>query len=158
YGIDVAELSADEAAARIRARAGVAVALAAALGDWAFCRGQKDRAGGLALYALAQSADPDPWRRQGREARKQKDGHALAALAASPELLRKPPTSLLFLARALEARGNVKAQVKLLRQAQWQYAGDFWINFALASALHKSGPAYRDEANSFFRAALAVRP
>src|SRR5262249_23163896 len=35
YGIDVAGLPADEAAARIRARDGVAVALAAALDDWA---------------------------------------------------------------------------------------------------------------------------
>jgi tetratricopeptide (TPR) repeat protein len=158
YGIDVAGLTADEAAARILARAGVAVALAAALDDWAFNRSKKDEAGGLALTALAQSADRDPWRRQVREARKQKDGKALAALAASPELLRQPPTSLDFLATALGARGNVKARVEVLRQAQRQYLGDFWINLELAHTLRELGPSYHAEAVSFLRAALAVRP
>src|SRR5207248_3561203 len=64
YGIDVVGLPVEDASARIRARAGVAVALAAALDDWAIYRRQKDKAGGLALKALAQATDPDPWRRQ----------------------------------------------------------------------------------------------
>ena len=46
----------------------------------------------------------------------------------------------------------------MLRQAQRQYPGDFWINYILASALRQSGPLYRDEAISFYRAAIAVRP
>jgi serine/threonine-protein kinase len=162
YGIDVAGISADEAAARIRQRTRVATALVAALDDWALSQAnagtQKDRAGVQGLTALAQLADPDPWRRQVRQARKQKDGKALAALAASPELLRQPPTSLLLLAAALRASGDVEAAIEVRRQAQRQYPGDFWINFQLAATFLDLGSAYRDEAVAFFRAALAVRP
>ncbi len=162
YGIDVAGLPADEAATRIRERAGVADALTAALDEWAFCRafsGRKPvRAGGLALTALAQSADPDQWRRQVRQAVNQKDTKALAALAASPELLRQPPTGILLLARAMQVRGNVEGEIEVRRKAQRQYPGDFWINFELAYTLSGLGHSHRDEAVSFLRAALAVRP
>jgi superkiller protein 3 len=158
YGMNFVGLPADEAGARLRARAGVAVALVAALDDWAYVRSQKDKSGGLALTALAQEADPDPWRRQVRQAVLQKDTKALAALAASPGLLRQPPTSLLVLARAMRAGNLADAQIEVLRQAQRQYPGDFWINFKLAMVLGKTGSPYRDEAISFYRAALAVRP
>ena len=158
YGIDVARLPANEAAARIRGRPGVAIALAAALDDWAFSRSRKDKAGSLALTAVAQSADSDPWRRQVRETHKQNDDKALAALIASPELLRQPPTTLEFLARTIGALGNVEREIELLRPAQRQYPGDFWINLQLASALGRLAPLYRDEAVSFNRAALAARP
>jgi serine/threonine protein kinase/Flp pilus assembly protein TadD len=158
YGIDVVQLPVDEAAACIRARSGVTTALAAALDFWAIVRGKEDKAGPLTLTALAQAIDPDPWRRQVREAVKQKDTKALAALAASPELLRQPPTSLLVLARALHAGGLAEGEIELLRKAQRQYPGDYWINRSLASALYSMGPPYRDEFISFARAALAVRP
>jgi eukaryotic-like serine/threonine-protein kinase len=158
YGIDVARLSANEAAARIRGRPGVAKALAAALDDWAFSRSRKDKAGSLALTAVAQSADPDPWRRQVREAVKKKDGKALEALAASPELLRQSPASLIMLARALRVHNLVETRIEVLRKAQRQYPGDFWINLELASTLGPLGPSHMDDAVSFGRAALAVRP
>ena len=64
-GLDVAALSAEEAAKRIRARPPeVATALATAVDDWAAVRRdrRKDRAGAAALSALAGAADPDPWR------------------------------------------------------------------------------------------------
>jgi superkiller protein 3 len=158
YGIDVGKLPAEEAAARIRGRPGLAIALAVALDDWARIRSRKDKAGGQTLTALAQSADPDPWRRQMREACEQKDGKALAALAASPDLLRQPPTSLVLLAAALRVRGDVKGAIRVLRPAQRQYPGDFWINLQLAGALGRLAPAHRDEEVSFSRAALAARP
>src|SRR5829696_290905 len=91
YGIDVPHLPAEEVAARIRARTGVAVALATALDTWAFNR--TDRAGSSVLTAAARAADPDPWRRQVREAIEHKDVKALTALAAAPELSRQPPPS-----------------------------------------------------------------
>jgi serine/threonine protein kinase/Tfp pilus assembly protein PilF len=154
YGIDVERLPADEAGARIRGRPGVATALTAALDDWAYCRSSTGKTGSLALTAVAQSADPDAWRRQVREAHKQKDDKALAALAASPELLRQPPITLLFLASAIGLKGDIE----LLRQAQRQYPGDFWINVQLAIALRRLVPPYRNESVSFMRAALAARP
>jgi tetratricopeptide (TPR) repeat protein/serine/threonine protein kinase len=162
FGINVAGLPADEAAARIRERAGVAVALAAALDDWtilrAFSGRRKEKVDSLALAALAQAADPNPWRRQLREAVQQKDTKALAALAASPESLHQPPTSLLTLARAMRAWGDLDSATQVWRRAQRQYPGDFWINFDLANTLDKRGPAHRDEVVAFRRAALAVRP
>jgi serine/threonine protein kinase/Tfp pilus assembly protein PilF len=158
YGIDVLGLPVEEAAARIRARVGVAVPLAAALDDWANARDAKDKAGRLALAALAQAADPDPWRWQVREAVKKKDTKALVALAASSEILRQPPTSLLVLVRALSAGDLAEAVIAVLRDAQRQFPGDFWINYVLGANLRKMGPPYRDEAVSFSRAALAVRP
>jgi len=158
HGIDVAGLPVEEAAARVRARPAVALALVAALDDWALFRSQNDKAGGEALTEVAQATDSDPWRRQVREARKLKDTKALAALAASPQLLRQPPTSLLVLAKALRARGLMKAEIEVLRQAQRQHPGDFWINFDLGWALDHPGPHSRDEAISFYRAALAARP
>jgi eukaryotic-like serine/threonine-protein kinase len=158
YGIDVANLPADEAAARIRARSGVAIALLAALDDWAFVRLSKDKAHNLPLLAVIQAADGDHWRRDVREALKRKDGKALTALSASPRLLHQPPTSLLLLARALRDYGPKDAEIAVLRQAQREHPGDFWINLQLAWALTETKPPRVDEAVSFYRAALAVRP
>jgi serine/threonine protein kinase/tetratricopeptide (TPR) repeat protein len=158
YGIDIAGLSAEEAAARIRARANVASVLVAAIEDWADARYQHDRAGGRALFAVAVAAEQDPWRRQVREAVKRKDTHALVALAASPELLRQPPTSVVALARAMSAIDLEPAKIEMLRRAQRQYPGDFWINEDLARALVVRGAPNWDEVVSFRRAALAVRP
>ena len=64
-GLDVAALSAEEAAKRIRARPPeVVTALAASVDDWAAIRRdrKKNRAGAAALSALAGAADPDTWR------------------------------------------------------------------------------------------------
>ncbi|HEX5103446.1 MAG TPA: serine/threonine-protein kinase, partial [Pirellulaceae bacterium] len=156
YGIDVASLPAVEVAARIRARPAVAVALAIALDDWANSRTPNDEAGARKLTALAQAADPDPWRRQVRQAAQQNDTKALAGLAASPELVRQPPTSLLILTSALRRVRLWNLYTQVLRQAQRQYPGDFWINFYLGVALN--GPTTRGEGIGFYRAALAVRP
>ncbi|MBC7854791.1 MAG: tetratricopeptide repeat protein [Pirellulaceae bacterium] len=158
YRIDVAGLPVEEAAARIRARTHVAAVLVAALDDWAYVQTQEDRASGLALRAVAQAAEPDPWRRQVREAFARKDNQALAALAASPELFRQPPTSVITLDRLLRAVGLEPARIDVLRRAQRQYPGDYHINANLADALGEMGVAFRDEVVSFRRAALAVRP
>ncbi|HZL90049.1 MAG TPA: tetratricopeptide repeat protein [Pirellulaceae bacterium] len=158
YGIDVTGLPVEEAAARIRARPAVADELVAALDYWSDLRRQKDTTSGMALRDVAKAAESNPRRRQVREAEKQEDKKALASLAASPDALRQPPTSLLMLTLTLRYHGLVEAQIDLLRRAQRQYPGDFWINYELAVALHAMGPSYRDEAISFFRAAVAARP
>ncbi|AGA28248.1 serine/threonine-protein kinase [Singulisphaera acidiphila] len=157
YGIDVAGLSADKAA-RIRVRPRVAVAMGVALDDWAGVRGNIDPAGREGLTALAQTVDPDPWRNRVREARGRKDGNALGELAAAPELSRQPPTSLSVLAGALRQAGLADAQVGTLRLAQRQHLGDFWVNYNLAIALSKLGPAHRDASVAFATAAVALRP
>jgi tetratricopeptide (TPR) repeat protein len=156
YGIDILGLPVEEAASRIRARPGVAVALIVALYDWAGIHNTQNRAGGVALRGVAQAADPDPWRRQVRQAVEQKDNQALAALVDSPEFLHQPPASMLIFATFLRSRGL--AEVEVLRRAQRQYPGDFWINYKLALSLKDMGPSHRAETVSFWRAALAVRP
>jgi tetratricopeptide (TPR) repeat protein len=159
YGIDVTGLPAEEAAGRIRAWPGIAMALVAALDEWAIARRHIDKAGGEALTAVAEAAESDPWRRRVREAAKQEDKKALASLAVSPDLLRQPPTSLLMLAGTLrQLHGLREAPIDLLRRAQRQYPGDFFINYELAVALKHMGRPYRDEAISFYRAAVAARP
>ena len=158
YGIDVMRLPVEEPAARIRARAGVAVPLIVALDDWAAACSAKDQSHRLALKALARAADPDPWRRQVRQAVQQKDSQALAVLATSPQLVRQPPASIMVLANELPAHGLSQTHTEVLRRAQQQYPGNFWINYGLGVALYKIGPPDRDEAISFFRAALAIRP
>jgi tetratricopeptide (TPR) repeat protein len=156
YGVDVARMPPDAIVSFIRARPGVADAIAVALDDWAFVRGHIDSAGGRALLELAQASDLDPWRQQVRLAVKQGDANALAALAASMELRRQPPTSLALLARAL--RSVQQADPEALRRMQRQYPGDFWINYQLSGALSALGPSSDEEAISFLRAALAIRP
>jgi tetratricopeptide (TPR) repeat protein len=158
YGIDVLSLPVEEAAARIRERPGVALALVDALDEWSSVRRRKDAAGSTALTAVAAAADSDPWRWQVREAAKQKDGITLAALADSPDLLRQPPNGLLMLAGTLHLRGRKVTQIDVLRRAQRQYPGDFFVNYELATVLADMGPTYRDEAISFYRAAVAARP
>jgi serine/threonine protein kinase/tetratricopeptide (TPR) repeat protein len=158
YGIDVAALSEEAAAARIRARTGVVVVLVTAMDEWSHARNPVDNAGRRALTALAQAADPDPWRRRLRQVARQEDTDALVALAAGKEFLSQPPTSLLLLVRVLRNRGLSEPEIKVLRRAQREYPGDFWINFNLGTVLSNMGPSYHDEAISFLRAALAVRP
>jgi eukaryotic-like serine/threonine-protein kinase len=158
YGIDVPGLPVEEAVARIRSRPSIADTLVAAVDDWAFVRGEIDRAGGSALRAVARAADADPWRQQVRDAAMRKDTRKLTDLAASRDLLRQPPTSLLRLSKNLRALGLTEAEIKVLRQAQLQYPGDFWINYNLAWNLANLAPPSRDEAIAFYRAALAVRP
>ena len=144
FGIDVLGLPAAEAAARLRSRNGVTVALVAALDDWAIYRGgARDKSQGLALLAVAQAAERDPWRRRLRQSLLQNDSKAIVDLATSPELARQPRDSLYLLATALRSRGLVETEIEVLRQAQRQYPGDFMINLRLAAALQDSGSSHR---------------
>jgi tetratricopeptide (TPR) repeat protein len=170
HGIDVERLPVAEAAKRIRSRPGVAVALAAALDNWAFCRRNKydpqgARAltrvaleGARALTRVAQAADPDPWRRRMRTALVPKDRKALQALAATEEVLRQPAETLLMLAMGLRTGGQSDPGLEVLRKAQREHPGDFWLNFNLAISLQHTKPPRYDEAIAFYRAALAARP
>ena len=70
YGVDVAALGPAEAGERIRATS-VAVALAAALDDWALvCKETRNKGDATwkDLLAAARAADPDDWRNQVRDA------------------------------------------------------------------------------------------
>jgi tetratricopeptide (TPR) repeat protein len=179
YGIDMAALSAAEAAERIRARS-IRLALARGLDLWFRARlgaEQQSRARKLfnwqqlvevsnakKVMEVAKAADPDPWRNQLREALMTGDFKALEALAASADVSKVPPGNLCRLAYALYEAGDDRAEgakqaVALLRKAQWQYPGDFWINHALGDfyGFALRPPEY-DGALRFYTAALALRP
>ena len=85
-GIDLAGLPPAEAGAKIKARPpSVALALAAALDDWAAIRrgSGETPAGAAQLSEAARVADPDPWRNDLRTALDQSDKAArLAGLQA----------------------------------------------------------------------------
>src|SRR5262249_2785205 len=75
-----------------------------------------------------------------------------------PEVLAQPPATVILLSAFLIAHDAVPAAVDLLREAQQRHPGDFWINVELSISLSKMKPPRDDEALSFDRAALAIRP
>jgi serine/threonine-protein kinase len=162
-GLDVAELSVEDAAKKIRARPPeVATALAVAVDDWAAIRRdrRKNRAGAASLSALARAADPDAWRNGLRDALDTSD--KAARLAALRELARSAPydtlgpVSMDLLGHALSAAGDPAAAETVLRRAQQRYADDVWINYDLAETLEKL--ARREEAIRYYTAARSLRP
>jgi serine/threonine-protein kinase len=161
-GLDIAAMSAEEAAERILRRPPeVATAVAIALDDWAAVRRdrKKDGVGAAVLSGLASSVDTDTWRRDLR--------HALdlpnpaARLAALQQMAKATPfetlgpISLDLLGRALKDEGDPKGSEALLRRAQQVHPGDVWINYDLARALEKL--ARRDDAIRYYTAARSLR-
>src|SRR5262249_36672792 len=70
-GVDIVELPVEASIGRLKARPGLAIALAAALDDWAFLRRRLlrgDAAGWKRLVAVARGIDADPLRDQLRSA------------------------------------------------------------------------------------------
>jgi tetratricopeptide (TPR) repeat protein len=162
-GLDVAALSAEEAAKRIRDRPSeMATALATSVDDWAAIRRdrRKNRDGAAALSALAGAADPDPWRQSLRRALDLPDQAArlaaLGSLAKATPFDTLGPVSLDLLGRALKDAGDAAGAEVVLRRAQQRHPDDVWINYDLARSLEKL--ARRDEAIRYYTAARSLRP
>jgi eukaryotic-like serine/threonine-protein kinase len=140
---------AEAVAERIR-DLGVRAALVAALDAWAVSTqdpGRRDWA-----RAVAGSADQgDDWSQRLRAS--WADPLGLEVLAREAPVDRLSPHLLRTLAETL---GNQREAVLLLRKAQLQYPGDFWVNYALA--LRLAGGRRDAEAARFYQAALAARP
>jgi tetratricopeptide (TPR) repeat protein len=160
YGIDVEALDPCEAAQRIGARA-IRVELAAALDAWARQRRARPNQDGKTwrdLLAVARAADPDPWRTALRDAVLRGDRQALLDRARADEVAALPPVSRVLLAGHLAKMGGIDEATALLRRAQEQFPGDFWINHSLASYLSRMRPPRWGEAIRFYTAAVALRP
>jgi tetratricopeptide (TPR) repeat protein/serine/threonine protein kinase len=161
YGIDVEGLDPEEAAARIKARI-ISIHLAAALEGWALiCRNygkEKGEQRCQRLLAVAGEADPDPWRTAVRLALASKRATELKRLAASALTEDLPATTLARIGGSLANQGEIKLAVDLLRQGQQRYPADFWINMDLAHILTRKTPPDLEEAISFYRVAVALRP
>jgi serine/threonine-protein kinase len=170
-GVDVDRMPADDAARRLGSRANLAPALIVSLDEWGLARYLSDKIDGAHKLAdVARRLDSNPWRRQMRDALAEMDPQAppvanynavetLERLATSPDLAAQPPAALYQLGMVLrEALDKREQGIAVLRKAQAQYPGDFWINSGLAWCLRQQDAAQEDEALSFYRAALAVRP
>ncbi len=158
-GVDLDQLTEEEAVERLGARTQTVAALAAALDDWALGRhANRNAAGAASLRAVALAIDPHPWRQQVRQAIARRDGKTLERLAAAPDVVSQSPATLFLLGRALCSLDLLDQGIALLRNAQRLHAGDFWINFELGSRLALMGPAHQDDALAFHRAAAALRP
>jgi serine/threonine protein kinase/tetratricopeptide (TPR) repeat protein len=132
-------------------------ALIAALDPWVRIRRELDRrdeSGWKRLLAAAGAADPDPWRNQVREAWVREDRKDLSKLAGSAPFDRLHPCDVLL----LEANLDTNQAVRVLREAQRRRPADFWLNHALGMRLHGMRPPSFDEALSYLRVALSLRP
>jgi serine/threonine protein kinase/Flp pilus assembly protein TadD len=160
YGIDVEALGVQEAAARIRQRA-IGIHLAVALDYWSLALEEAEGANWKRLLEVAREADPDLWRCAIREARARGRKEDLKTLMASGPISKLPATTLAALGLLFAKEGGSTAQliVAALREAQHRYPADFGVNVRLAWFLaDEMKPPQLDEAISFYRAALALRP
>ena len=162
-GIDLVKLSSAEAVSKITNRpTSVALALAAALDDWAAIRRGKrtDAAGAARLSAIARIADPDLQRTKLRSALDLPDKTArltaLQALAKEANLDELGPISLHLLGTGLSEAGDDTLAESVLRRAQHQHPRDVWLNYALAAVLSKRSRL--EEAIRFYTAARAIIP
>jgi tetratricopeptide (TPR) repeat protein/serine/threonine protein kinase len=157
-GVDVKALPAAEAAARLCARPAVAVALAAALDDWARAGRLRAPEQSKRLWALAAAVDPDPWRVSVRRAAAALDAAALKKLAQSPKTARQPPQSQLLLASSLWLCYQPVEAIALLERASEIHPGDFWIHLNLGRFNCNIRPARLEAAVRHNLAARALRP
>jgi serine/threonine protein kinase/tetratricopeptide (TPR) repeat protein len=162
HGIDVEKLDTAEAAKRLRATT-VWVEGAAALDLWAQLMTSSGRDNGPSkrLLAIAVAADPDPLRVRVRQALARYDLPALTRLAADSPAEGLPPSTAILLGRVLVAAGRDRAGpgLEVMRRAQRQHPGHFWLNHTLAHGLETAQPKrWQEDAIRFASAALAARP
>jgi tetratricopeptide (TPR) repeat protein/tRNA A-37 threonylcarbamoyl transferase component Bud32 len=146
------EVGSDAAAAAAWvSRAGARGALVAALDDWAAYT--EDRGQRAWLLEVARRADPGPWRDAVRDPAVWDDRAALARLARDEQVAEQSLVLLTVLgSRLMHLGGDAE---RPLRAGQGRRPDDFWVNFYLGNALARRAP---EEAVSYFRAALALRP
>jgi serine/threonine protein kinase/Tfp pilus assembly protein PilF len=163
YGIDCRSMPAEPAGERIRGRPpAVRLALIAALDRWESALGtarDEDRRQQPWLAAVLQAVDTDPWRERIRQAMRRQDFGALAELVRAPGLMEQAPSTLCRLGSLLcERAGQRELGVTMLRRAQQEYPGDFWLNTTLGHQLRKTTPPQREDAARFLSVAVALQP
>jgi Flp pilus assembly protein TadD len=154
HGIDLITLKPEEAARRVRESSG-RQELLAALDAWAMLKPAGE--GSKSLWAVADAADDNAWRKALRKTLASGDRKALGQLAREPEAAGQSPAVLVLLGEALVQAGLAEEAIQLLRRGQQRYPADFWLNHNLGLLLsrHQGSQA---EAVGHYRAALALRP
>jgi serine/threonine-protein kinase len=160
YGVDPESLPPHEAATPFRGRGDAfAVAVAAALDDWAWLRRSKAALRAKSwkgLLDVADAVDPDPAQTRLRDLVRRWDVEGLDAYATEEAAGSLPARSLSLLGQALTSAGKAEEAVRLLESAARRHAGDPWILFNLAHALERR-KRYAEAADCY-SAALAARP
>jgi tetratricopeptide (TPR) repeat protein len=156
YGLDIRATEPAQAAAQVRSAA-IREALVVGLDTWMQVKPAAN-ARRAWLKAVADGADDSAWRRAFREAALAGDTKKLQTLAGQAEALEQRPAVLAWLGSVLAAAGLRSEAGSMLRQAQQRYPEDFWINYNLGHLLTFGPPNHADEAVSYFRAAVAIRP
>jgi serine/threonine protein kinase/Tfp pilus assembly protein PilF len=159
YGIDLAELSTEEASDRIRAKS-IRLQLTRALDIWSGMRrvaGNKNPPHWKQLLEVAKAADNDEWRAKLRVALAREDRKTLETLAVTAPIRNLPAGTLHLMGVALADLGAPGPAVALLREAQRRYPDDLWLNGDLAWLYFSSLKQY-DLAVRFYTADLAIRP
>jgi tetratricopeptide (TPR) repeat protein len=168
YGVDIDEMPVEASIQRLKVRPALAIPLAAALDHWAYVRHSersgRDDPGWKRLLAVASGIDPEALRDMlrsswGRPADQWQP--ELRRLAQPINVRAHHPATLRQLSYALW--GEPALRVRILREAQAAYPGDFWLNFTLGAELNYNNwprPTKEDldGAIRFYTAAISARP
>jgi tetratricopeptide (TPR) repeat protein len=155
YDLDLDRLTPEEAGKRV-ADCRLAEALIVALDHWQ--NTLTDRRQAARLREIANRADPNEWRRRLRETIGTSDEATVRRLGAERLPERLPSAAVVMLAYRLRDIGESKRAVEVLRQAQRDNPGDFWLCFELAAHASRQGQQGAEEAVRYFTAVLALRP
>jgi serine/threonine-protein kinase len=157
HGLDVATAEPAELAGRLREHP-LRQQLLAALRDWGrLSREEGERRRLAAVLRAAQPETTDLGRRWG-EALRARDRAVLEQLADEADAVRLPATTLVQMARDLDAWGASSAAARLLRRGQPSHLADFWLNQDLGMLLRRTQPPEPTAAVRYLTAAVAVRP
>jgi tetratricopeptide (TPR) repeat protein/serine/threonine protein kinase len=164
YGLEVKADRIAELARRIGGEEpAIRNALLVALEDWALWGTPSMKPSGATLWALAEAADDDPWRKRFRAAVHTGDRARFRELSALARTSSLPPLSLALLAAGLFTVGEHDEALALLRWARGRHPTDFFLHMQLGTSLSTKGthtPSLleREEAVGCCRTALALRP
>jgi serine/threonine-protein kinase len=168
YGLPAGQAEPAAAIAMIRQRpAFVRESILAALDEWIcwaeYYRPAIDEPALDWLRAVADAADlVEGWTGQMRAVMRLKDRGkrraSLERLASEADVRKLPAQVVTLMAIRLIALQSVASAQRLLRKAQAQNPGDFWLNYWLGSALGLTRTPESDDALRFLTAAVALRP
>jgi tetratricopeptide (TPR) repeat protein/serine/threonine protein kinase len=163
YGVDVEALPPEEAVARLQTNPTLAVPIAAALDDWAADRRSQsmgDPSQWKPLVAVARRLDPDPLHDRLRAAWGQPITPELQAdlrqLTEAIDVKAHRPATIELLFLTLMLSHLPDPAIRILRDGQYAYPADFWLNMYLGTVLREQ----KDYAGAvrYASVAVALRP